>query len=93
MVKLKGIVLNIQETSEKKRDIENIVWKRCILEVRIIGLSKRSRKGELEEEFLKKIIGKKVKVTRWCAFDWHYVTGTTITLDLDEVKTFQGASY
>jgi len=82
MIKLRGTVLSIERTAEKKKDNEGVVWEKCIFEVEVDGLSKRAN----NRDFLRKIVGKKVKVVRWCAFDWHYKIGSKITLEPEEVK-------
>jgi len=85
MVRLRGTILNIERTAEKKKDDEGIVWEKCIFDVKIDGLSKGA---DNNKALLKKVIGKKVKVVRWCAFDWHYKIGSKITLEPEEVKSF-----
>ena len=82
MSKLRGTILSIERTAEKKKDNEGVIWEKCIFEVEVDGLSKRANNRDL----LKKVMGKKVKVVRWCAFDWHYKIGSKITLELEEVK-------
>lgn len=58
------------------------MWEKCIFEVEVDGLSKRANnRGFLEEG-----CGQKVKVVRWCAFDWHYKIGSKITLEPEEVE-------
>ncbi|MEM3816307.1 MAG: hypothetical protein QW341_05625 [Candidatus Bathyarchaeia archaeon] len=82
MTKLRGIIVSARKTSEKRQDEEGMLWEKCILEVELMGLSKRAK----DEELLMKISGKRVSVTRWCALDWHCIPGTSIIVDFDEIK-------
>lgn len=87
MVKLRGIIINVQRTSEKKMDPEGVLWEKCIVEVELTGLSKRARAED--EDILKEFYGKRVKIIRWCALDWHCMLGKFITLDPDEIRSLQ----
>lgn len=81
-MKLQGKVLNIEKTGEKKRDENGNLWGKCIFTVELIGSSKRIPSGIIPHE----LKGKKVKLARWCCFDWHYELGVRKTLGLDETE-------
>lgn len=80
--RLQGIVREIIKTSEKKIDEERNEWEKCIFIVELTGFSKRTP-NEILPEALK---GTKVKVVRWCCFDWHYKIGVRITLTPEETE-------
>lgn len=67
----------------KRKDDEGITWEKCIFEIELTGFSRRTP-GETFPERLK---GKKVKIIRWCAFDWHYKLGVRKTLEPSETET------
>jgi len=78
--KLQGIVLDIEKTGDKKKDKEGNLWERCIFNLELSGFSKRTPK----EVMPSKLRGKKVKLVRWCCFDWHCKLGVRKTLEPDE---------
>jgi len=80
--KLQGIVREIIKTNEIKEDKEGNKWRKCIFIVEIIGFSKRTPNEKLPE----KLKGAKVKVIRWCCFDWHYKIGVRTTLTHEETE-------
>lgn len=82
MKKLQGIVVAVERTGEKKKDEEGVVWEKCIFTLELTGFSKRSPEKELPEE----LKGRKIKLVRWCSFDWHYKTGVKKTLEEDETE-------
>ncbi|MEM2135483.1 MAG: hypothetical protein Q6366_002825 [Candidatus Freyarchaeota archaeon] len=79
---LQGTVLNIEKTGEKKKDEEGNIWEKCIFSLELTGFSKRTPHEELPSE----LKGKKVKLVRWCCFDWHYKTGVRKTLEPEETE-------
>jgi hypothetical protein len=81
--KLRAIITNVEKTSEKYEDQYYTVWEKCIIEVEIIGASKMFE----DEALLKKFMNRKVRITRWCAYDWHCKVGSKITLDAEEIQT------
>ena len=81
-MKLQGRVLNIEKTGEKRRDEDGNLWEKCVLTVELIGFSKRTP----SEVILPELKGGKVKLVRWCCFDWHYELGVRKTLELDETE-------
>lgn len=80
--KLQGVVLDIEKTGEKKKDEEGNLWQKCIFELELSGFSKRTPK----EAMPPKLKGKKIKLVRWCCFDWHYKLGVKKTLEPDETE-------
>lgn len=80
--KLQGKVLKIEKTNEKFKDEYGNEWKKCIFTIGLTGFSKRTP----EEKMPKSLLGKEVKLVRWCCFDWHYKIGIKKTLDSDETE-------
>lgn len=79
---LQGTVLDIEKTGEKKEDEEGNLWEKCIFSLELTGFSKRTPKEVVPSG----LEGKKVKLVRWCTFDWHYKTGVRKTLEPDETE-------
>jgi hypothetical protein len=82
--KLQGKVLSIKKTGEKKRDESGRIWEKCVFTVELTGFSKRTPNEAIPPE----LRGKKVKIVRWCCFDWHYKLGVRKTLEQDETEAF-----
>jgi len=80
-MKLKGKVVDIQKTGEKKKDEYGIAWEKYIFTIELTGFSESGM-----EQFPKDLIKKRVNIVRWCAFDWHFKKGIIITLEEDETK-------
>lgn len=80
--KLQGTVVDINRTGESKSDDEENRWERCIFTVELDGFSKRTP----EEAISERLKGKKIKLVRYCCFDWHYKLGVRRTLDPDETE-------
>ena len=81
--KFQGRVLNVEKTIEKRLDREGTEWQKCVFTVELTGFSKRTP----EEAMARDLKGERVKVVRWCAFDWHYKTGARVTLRADETES------
>lgn len=79
---LQGTVLNVEKTGEEKKDEEGNIWRKCVFNLELTGFSKRTPK-EVMPSGLK---GKRVKLVRWCCFDWHYKLGVRKTLEPDETE-------
>ncbi|MFB0559956.1 MAG: hypothetical protein ACETWM_01805 [Candidatus Lokiarchaeia archaeon] len=79
---LQGTVLDIEKTGEKKEDEEGNLWEKCIFSLELTGFSKRTPKEVVPSG----LESKKVKLVRWCTFDWHYKTGVRKTLEPDETE-------
>ncbi|RLE90015.1 MAG: hypothetical protein DRJ49_01115 [Thermoprotei archaeon] len=79
---LRGIVRRIDRLGEKMVDENNIEWEKCIFYIELIGFSKRTPHEKLPEN----LVGKIVKVYRWCTFDWHYRTNVYATLTAEETE-------
>ena len=80
--KLQGIVLEIDRTGNFKSNEEENRWEHCIFTIELQNFSKRTR----EEVIPEKLKGKKIKLIRYCCFDWHYRLGVRRTLDPDETE-------
>jgi len=81
--KLQGVVEKIEKTGERKGDEKGTTWEKCVFVVRLKGFSKRTPKEKIPTH----LVGKKVKLIRWCAYDWHYRLGVRKTLEPDETET------
>lgn len=77
--RLQGLVIDIEKTDEYITDEEGNRWVKCIFTVELTNYSKPANEPIPEE-----IRGKKVKLVRYCCFDWHYKIGVRKTLELDE---------
>ena len=85
--KLQGKVLEIEKTGEfTEKDGEK--WEKCIFTVEITNFSKRTP----EEVVPDQLKGKKVKLIRYCLFDWHYKLGVRKTLEPDETEATIGGN-
>lgn len=80
--KLQGTVLGIDKTGEKKKDKEGNAWEKCIFTLELRNLSKRTPKEAMPPELRRK----RVKLVRWCRFDWHYRLGVRKTLEPEETE-------
>lgn len=80
--KLQGNVLSIEKTGETFIDEDGNRWEKCIFTVELTGFSKRTPEEKLPEE----LKGRRVKLIRWCCFDWHYKLGVRKTLEPDETE-------
>ena len=77
--RLKGRVIAIEKTGEAAaKEGEN--WEKCIFTLEITRFSKRTS-NEIVPDWLK---GKKVKLVRYCLYDWHYRLGVEKTLGTEE---------
>lgn len=84
--RLQGRVLEIEKTGEKKKDEEGNEWERCVFTLELVGFSKRTPQEVLAD----KMRGMRVKLIRWCCFEWHYKLGVRKTLDVDETEAVLG---
>jgi len=80
--KLQGKVVEIERTGEYITDEEGDRWEKCIFTVELTGFSKRTPNEVLPEN----LKGKRVKLVRYCCFDWHYKLGVRKTLEPDETE-------
>jgi hypothetical protein len=80
--KLQGKVLSIEKAGESMTDEEREKWEKCIFTVELTNFSKRTPNEVVPEN----IKGKKVKLVRYCCFDWHYKLGIRKTLEPDETE-------
>ena len=82
MRKLQGIAINVTKTGETMKDKEGDEWEKCVFTVEITNFSSRTPNEALPEG----VKGKKVKLIRFCCFDWHLKLGVKKTLDSDETE-------
>lgn len=80
--KLFGKVLDIKNTGEQRKDEEGNIWQKCIFTIELTGFSKRTS----DEALPPNLKGKRVKIIRWCCFDWHYKLGVRKTLEPEETE-------
>lgn len=79
--KLKGSALAVERTGEiVRRDDEN--WEKCIFTLELTRFSSRTP----TEQIPSSLKGKKVKIARYCLYDWHYKLGIEKTLEPDETE-------
>lgn len=80
--KLQGRVLDVEKVDDSFVDDEGNKWEKCVFTLELTNFSKRTP-NEVVPENLK---GKKVKLVRYCCFDWHYKLGVRKTLEPDETE-------
>ena len=79
--KLQGKVVNIEKMGEFITDEEGNKWEKCVFTVELTNFSKCE-----SNEVILEGIKKKVKLTRYCCFYWHYKLGVRKTLEPDETE-------
>ena len=80
--KLQGTVKNVEKTGDFKLDDEKTRWEKCIFTIELTGFSNRTP----EEVLPKELVGKEVKMARYCCFDWHYKLGVRKTFEPEETE-------
>ena len=80
--RLQGVVESVERTGERMVDEDGVEWEKCIYTVRLVGFSKRTP----DEKIPERLKGKRVKLVRWAAFDWHFKLGVRKTLEPDETE-------
>ncbi len=80
--KLQGIAREIEKKDEFVLDEDGNKWRKCIFVVELTGFSKRTPNEIIPEE----IKGNKIKLIRYCCFDWHYKIDSRKTLESDETE-------
>ena len=80
--KLQGTVFHIEKTGNFIVDEKGNKWEKCIFTIELTNLSKRT----LSQVIPKNLKGKKVKLIRYCCFDWHYKLGVRKTFEPDETE-------
>jgi len=78
--KLQGKVLAIEKTGDFIKDKEGDNWEKCVFTVELTNFSRRTPNEAIPD----KVKGKKVKLVRYCLYDWHYKLGVTKTLEPEE---------
>ena len=77
--RIKGRVIAVEKTNEEtKRDGE--IWKKCIFTLEVTRFSKRTP----DEVVPVDLQGKRIKLVRYCLYDWHYALGVEKTLTAEE---------
>lgn len=84
--KLKGKLIAIEKTGETiMKDGEN--WEKCIFTLELTGLSENIVKKQIPAS----LKGKRVKITRCCFYDWHFMLGIEKTIEPEETEAiFEG---
>jgi len=84
--KLKGKVTAVEKTGETiKKDGEN--WEKCIFTLELTGLSEDG----LQKQIPASLKGKRVKITRYCFYNWHFMLGIKKTIEPEETEAiFKG---
>ena len=77
--RLKGKVIAVLKTG-RTTAVNGATWEECVFTVEIAHFSKRTPK-EIIPDSLK---SKKVKLVRYCLYDWHYKLGVEKTLNAEE---------
>ncbi len=80
--KLQGIAVNVERTGKYRVDEKGEKWEKCIFTIELTGFSKRTPDEVLPEN----LRGKRIKLVRYCLYDWHYKLGVRKTLDPDETE-------
>ncbi len=80
--KLQGRVIDIERTGKFITDEAGLRWERCIFTIELTGFSRRTPDEVIPEG----IKGKKVKLVRYCCFNWHYKLGVRKTLESHETE-------
>ncbi|RJS92023.1 hypothetical protein CW705_03270 [Candidatus Bathyarchaeota archaeon] len=80
--KLQGKVVEIERTGETFTDEYGEKWEKCIFTVELTNFSKRTPDEKLPGD----LKGKRVKLVRYCCYDWHYKIGVRKTLEPDETE-------
>jgi len=78
---LRGIVVEVKKLGED-RLIQGKRWEKVIYTVKLVQFSKRESRMKMSED----LKGKEVKVLRFAHDDWHYKTGVSRTLTVEETE-------
>lgn len=80
--RLKGRVIAVERTGETIiRDGET--WQKCIFTLEVTRFSKRTLLEVVPDD----LRGKRIKLLRYCLYDWHYSLGIEKTLSPDETES------
>jgi hypothetical protein len=80
--KLQVKVTEVEKTGDTLKDADGNTWEKSIFSAKIIGFSRRTP-NEVVPEAVK---NKKVKLVRYCCYDWHYKLGIKKTLEPEETE-------
>jgi predicted GTPase len=79
--KLKGKVIAIEKTGESiRKDGEN--WEKCIFTLELTSLSE----NVVQKQIPASLKGKRVKITRYCFYTWHFMLGIEKTIEPEETE-------
>lgn len=79
--RLKGRVVAVEKTGETvARDGET--WQKCIFTLEVTRFSKRTPLEAVPSD----LKGKRIKLVRYCLYDWHYTLGIEKTLSPEETE-------
>lgn len=78
--KLKGKVLAVEKTGEIIR-IDDESWEKCVFTLELTRLS-----GNIARELPVSLSRKRVKIFRYCLYDWHFMLGVEKTLEPEETE-------
>ena len=79
--KLKGKVLAVEKTGETIRK-EDEVWEKRVFTLELTRFSNRSPGVEMPAS----LKTKRVKIVRYCLYDWHYTSGMEMTIEPEETE-------
>ena len=80
--RLKARVIRVEKTRETiARDGET--WQKCTFTLEVTRFSKRTPQEVVPSD----LKGKRIKLVRYCLYDWHYTLGIEKTLSPDETES------
>jgi len=82
LARLQGRVVGIEETPDRREDVNGAIWKRSVFTLEITNFSMRTPDLVVPGT----IRGRKVKLSRWCCYSWHYNTDIRKTLTEEETE-------
>jgi len=84
--KLKGKVVAIEKTGGTVRK-DGECWERCIFTLELTGLSENL----VQKQIPASLNRKRVKITRYCFYNWHFTLGIEKTIEPEETEAiFEG---
>jgi len=80
--RLKGRVLSVEKTDERMpRETE--AWEKCIFMLEITRFSKRTPDQNVPDS----LKDRRIKLARYCLYNWHYAQGIEKTLSPEETES------
>ena len=80
--KLQGTAVDVIKTGESVANDEGESWEKCVFTVELTNFSRRTPNEALPEG----VKGKRVKLVRFCYYDWHFKLRVKKTLDSNETE-------